>query len=84
MVDVPHLFENRNMATRLDRFVDKSYDLQRHCAVSNACGFVSGLLYYFLKAVGEPVELEYGLKEVYSVLPSFRTLKFEIAISFRL
>jgi len=53
------------MATRLDRFVEKSYELQRQCAVSNACGFVSGLLYYFLKAVGEPVELEYGLKEVY-------------------
>ena len=69
--------DQRNMATfktssgpsRLDRFLS-SFEIQQKCGVSNACGFVSfvsGLLYYFLKAVDEPFEVSYRTKEISGV-----------------
>lgn len=56
------------MATKLDRFFERAFELQRELGVSNACGFVCGMLYYFLEAVGEPVKLEYGLKQIFGEL----------------
>lgn len=56
------------MATKLDRFFERAFELHRELGVSNSCGFVCGMLYYFLEAVGEPVKLEYDLKQVFGEL----------------